>query len=43
MEIESCKIMNNMMNFKNKEGFTGLMEQIKLIILFDVNSLVIKS
>ena len=31
------------MNFKNREGFTKLMEQIKLIILFDVNNLFIKS
>ena len=32
-----------MLNFKNKEGFTKLMEQIKLIILFVVDGLVIKS
>ena len=30
-----------MLKFKNKEGFTKLMEQIKLIIMFDVKSLVI--
>ena len=32
----------NVLNFKKKEGFNKLMEQIRLIIMFFVNRLVIK-
>ena len=35
MEIESCKVMNKyVLNFKIKEGFNKLMEQIRPIIMF---------
>ena len=34
MELEGCKVINNVLNFKKKEDFNKLMEQRRPIIQF---------